>query len=120
MVVSTRPIDVRGRILDPPTLRYRKGIVVCCCTCTFDSVLTLLKRPRDGAWNVVGQEFHTPKAMTCWALVNFCPERIPAQRCSQIIHALMKCCGALGKNCIPQQVLLIDVILGMGSWICSL
>ncbi|KAF9463147.1 Piwi domain-containing protein [Collybia nuda] len=82
MVVNASPISISGRILDPPKMKYGENEV----------------RPRDGAWNVVNQKLHTPKALTCWAVVNFCPTKIPSQGCQDMMQNLMKCCGILGTS----------------------
>lgn len=103
MVISSNPVSVSGRILDPPNLTYGTGQVVRAFAIRLDRVLINLKRPKDGAWNVVGQKLHTPKDITCWALVNFCPSIEPQKK---LLQDLMKCCSTLGRNSLFHHYLL--------------
>lgn len=53
--ISTNPTQLRGRVLDPPSLVFEQDKV---------------SKPRDGTWDLRGQHFYNPATMDCWTVVS--------------------------------------------------
>lgn len=59
MVVDSHPIQIRGRVLNTPQIRYKSG--------------PLDIRPKSGAWNVLGRTLQEPGTINVWAVAMFDP-----------------------------------------------
>ncbi|KAF5318016.1 hypothetical protein D9619_012255 [Psilocybe cf. subviscida] len=59
MQINNQPVTVQGLLLPVPDLEYAPN--------------SRPVTPRDGKWNVVNTQFHDPKTLEYWALINFCP-----------------------------------------------
>ncbi|KAL1436449.1 hypothetical protein MTO96_049682 [Rhipicephalus appendiculatus] len=53
--ISTDPTQLKGRVLDPPSLVFENNA---------------LSKPRDGTWELRGQHFYKAATMDRWAVVN--------------------------------------------------
>ncbi|KAF5387039.1 hypothetical protein D9615_001654 [Tricholomella constricta] len=83
MVIETRPITIKGKLLDTPNLWYGEKRQV---------------KPRDGAWNLKGQKLQNPRPMSCWAVINFCPATLRINQCENYMKSLAESCRILGMN----------------------
>ncbi|KAG5653267.1 hypothetical protein H0H81_001427 [Sphagnurus paluster] len=93
MVIETRPISIRGKILDAPNLWYGAKRQV---------------KPRDGAWNLRDVRLNDPKPMKAWGVVNFCPN-IRTNDVDRFMRAMANSCSNLATSA-P-----ITIISGMGN-----
>ncbi|KAJ6500478.1 argonaute-like protein [Mycena sanguinolenta] len=89
MKIGETPLSIRGRLLQAPPLLYQGSQQVA---------------PRDGAWNVVGARFHTPRQMLNWGIINFDPQRINDRVVQKSAQDLVGCCNMLGMNVAPPNV----------------
>ncbi|KAJ7702329.1 Piwi domain-containing protein [Mycena rosella] len=80
MYVDPNAVTVPGRLLKVPALLYNQKRV----------------DPRDGAWNVLGSRFYTPKKMLRWGVANFDTRNITQQTVNRTIQGLLDCCDKLG------------------------
>ncbi|KAF7359349.1 Argonaute-like protein [Mycena sanguinolenta] len=87
MQIGENPLSIRGRLLQPPPLLYQGSTV----------------SPRDGAWNVLGARFHTPRQMLNWGIINFDPQRINDRVVQKSAQDLVTCCNTLGMNVAPPR-----------------
>lgn len=79
--ISSKPIDLEGRILPPPTVNYGKGRV----------------NVNSGAWNLRNVRFAKPgKNLQTWCLINFA--RTPDQVVQEFAGVLAHHLGQLGIN----------------------
>ncbi|KAG5645908.1 hypothetical protein DXG03_005055 [Asterophora parasitica] len=96
MIIDTKPLTIKGKILDTPSLWYGSPRPV---------------KPRDGAWNLRGQTLNDARPLACWAVINFCPGTYRAQQCEGAMQALVNVCGTLGMRTSRP----VAVITGMGN-----
>ncbi|KAJ7121276.1 hypothetical protein C8R43DRAFT_959621 [Mycena crocata] len=83
MFVDPRPITVQGRMLNTPSLVYKNHEQ---------------KRPRDGAWNLLGSQLNVPMKMVKWGVANFDGAAIGKELEKNTIITLVNCCRQLGMG----------------------
>ncbi|KAJ7197185.1 argonaute-like protein [Mycena pura] len=86
MAVSPQPMTIMGRMLQAPSLLFGNKTEV---------------RPRDGAWNVLNSQFHSPAQMNIWGVVNFAVRASEQVVHQTVIPGIVNCCSALGMRVSP-------------------
>ncbi|KAJ7445757.1 argonaute-like protein [Mycena galericulata] len=83
MVINPQPMILDARLLDPPDILFGGQ----------------KRSPRNGAWNVLGQQFRKPKSMIVWGYVNL--ESKLRNDAADMMKVLGKCCLNLGMTVDP-------------------
>ncbi|TFY67158.1 hypothetical protein EVG20_g4046 [Dentipellis fragilis] len=78
VMVDTTPINVKGKMLPPPSIQYGDVNV----------------SPRAGSWNLVGRKFIEPGAFNDYVVVNF--SAVPGDVVMNFVKNLAMCCADLG------------------------
>lgn len=88
VAIAPRPMQVEARELPPPTIQYKSRSI----------------RPRDGVWDVKGQQFHKPATINSWLVIVFDSSQFfsvaDAQTC---ITGLVTSCTRLGIQIADRQ-----------------
>ncbi|KAG2158147.1 Piwi-domain-containing protein [Suillus bovinus] len=101
ITVSPDPISINGRVLPTPKIHYG------------NPATSRPVQPRNGSWNMIDQNFHEPKALSSWGILNY--SRVSDQTINRFINTLLNACRKLGAIrlfifCVSQTNL---SILGM-------
>ncbi|KAF8889797.1 argonaute-like protein [Infundibulicybe gibba] len=81
---ASGPLQVKARVLNPPTLKYGPG----------SKQLTIT--PRDGAWNMVDKRFFKPADIRFWVISIYETERRFGQHVQDLINGFLDGCRSVG------------------------
>ena len=97
--VRPNPLQLNGRSLRPPAVQYGGRSLVCIKLLVIPYHIDplVLKDVRDGAWNVLGQQFLKPATIVCWAVVSFDNGPNAPQAVQNFATMLYGCLAKLGK-----------------------
>jgi len=86
MQVAPSPIKINGRILPTPTLFFAGNQAL---------------NVDEGAWNIMRNQFRTPKPLIAWAVVDFAHSRTnynSEQKATEFVQMLKNCFSSLGMK----------------------
>jgi hypothetical protein len=99
MQVETKPIEVTGKVYQPPQLIFGGSTLVSLGMRPLPDVPSaeLVKQPDQGKWNVQNKKFWKPKALETYAILNCNPTGVGTQVVNALIHEVQRCGASLGK-----------------------
>ncbi|KAI5124360.1 hypothetical protein M0805_008966 [Coniferiporia weirii] len=78
--ISSTPMTVQGRILDPPAMSYGGNAPP--------------QKPKSGAWNMVNRQLKEPMPVKTWAVV--CFSKVPDESVKRFMMSLMEAMSSAG------------------------
>ncbi|KAI1796007.1 Piwi-domain-containing protein [Ganoderma leucocontextum] len=88
MVVSSHPMELKGKIIAPPPIKYGDGKI-------------MHIQPKAGAWNMVGRQFYRPSTLKSWMVVVY--DRVDERNVHDFLEKLVRILQRLGMQVPPSM-----------------